>query len=82
MYPEIIRNYLKLRLQILPYNKIGGFFSDAYVVEWVYGKVSLVKKELAYVLSEMMYLNYIDKELALEIAKSILSENSVHIYSL
>ncbi|MEM4789134.1 MAG: hypothetical protein QXV06_05020, partial [Ignisphaera sp.] len=74
MYPEIIRNYLKLRLQILPYNKIGGFFSDAYVVEWVYGKVSLVKKELAYVLSEMIYLNYVDKESALELAKYILSE--------
>lgn len=82
MYPEIIRSYLKLRLQMLPYNKIGGFFSDAYVVEWVYGKVSLAKKELAYVLSEMVYLNYVDRELALELAKTILSENSIYIYGL
>lgn len=82
MYPEIIRSYLKLRLQMLPYSKIGGFFSDAYVVEWVYGKASLAKKELAYVLSEMVYLNYIDKESALELAKSILSENSIYIYKL
>ncbi|MEM2511889.1 MAG: hypothetical protein QXX61_02005, partial [Ignisphaera sp.] len=82
MYPEIIRSYLKLRLQMLPYSKIGGFFSDAYVVEWVYGKASLAKKELAYALSEMVYLNYIDRESALELAKSILCENSIHVYKL
>lgn len=82
MYPEIIRNYLRLRLQMLPYNKIGGFFSDAYVVEWVYGKVLLTKKQIAYVLTEMIYEGYIDKNLAIEIAHAILHENASKLYNL
>jgi glucuronate isomerase len=82
MYPEIIRSYIKLRLQMLPYNKVGGFFSDAYVVEWVYGKASLAKKELAYTLAEMVYLDYIDKSMAIDIAKALLNENAAKLYRL
>jgi glucuronate isomerase len=82
MYPEIIRSYIKLRLQMLPYNKVGGFFSDAYVVEWVYGKASLAKKELAYTLAEMVYLDYIDKSMAIDIAKALLNENAAKFYRL
>uniref|UniRef100_A0A7C2ZVJ9 Glucuronate isomerase n=1 Tax=Ignisphaera aggregans TaxID=334771 RepID=A0A7C2ZVJ9_9CREN len=82
MYPEIIGSYIRLRLQMLPYNKIGGFFSDAYVVEWVYGKAALVKKVLARVLAEMVFENYIDKELAIDMAKALLYENAIHIYKL
>jgi glucuronate isomerase len=82
MYPEIIRSYIRLRLQMLPHNKVGGFFSDAYVVEWVYGKAALAKKELAYVLAEMIYLGYIDKDIAIDIAKAVLHENTTRIYKL
>ena len=82
MYPEIIRRYLRLRLQMLPYNKIGGFFSDAYVSDWVYGKELIAKKQIAYVLSQLIVEKYIDKDLALEIAEAILSENVVKIYGI
>jgi len=82
MYPEIIRSYLKLRLQMLPYSKIGGFFSDAYVVEWIYGKAALAKKELAYVLAEMVHLDYIDRDTAIDIAKTVLNENAAKLYKI
>lgn len=82
MYPETIKSYLRVRLQMLPYNKVGGFFSDAYVAEWVYGKAILVKKQLAYTLAEMIHEGYIDKDLALEIANALLNRNSMNIYSL
>lgn len=80
MYPEIIKSYLKIRLQMLPYNKIGGFFSDAYVADWVYGKAILAKKQIAYVLSEMINEKYISKDLAIDIAKALLYENAEKIY--
>ncbi|MEL9940715.1 MAG: hypothetical protein QW632_04105 [Ignisphaera sp.] len=82
MYPSIIREYLRLRLQMLPYNKSCGFFSDAYVADWVYGKAALAKRQIAYVLSEMVYEGYIDMELAIEIANGLLHENAERIYDI
>ncbi|MEM4506751.1 MAG: hypothetical protein QXM82_05175, partial [Ignisphaera sp.] len=81
MYPEVMKSYLRLRLQMLPYNKIGGFFSDAYVIEWVYGKALLAKKQIAYVLAEMIAEGYIDNDLAIEIAHALLHENATKLYN-
>jgi len=80
MYPEIIRSYLRLRLQMLPYNKVGGFFSDAYVADWVYGKAILAKKQIAHILTEMIMEEYISMDLAIDIAKAILYGNAERIY--
>ena len=80
MYPEIIRSYLRVRLQMLPYNKLGGFFSDAYVADWVYGKAVLAKRQIAHVLTEMVAEKYIDKDLAYDIAEAILYENAKKVY--
>lgn len=82
MYPEIIRRYIRLRLQMLPYNKIGGFFSDAYVSDWVYGKALIIKKQIAYVLSQLIFEKYIDKDFAFDIAKALLSENAGKMYGI
>jgi len=82
MYPEIIRSYLRVRLQMLPYNKVGGFFSDAYVADWVYGKAALARSQIAHVLSEMVAEGFIDTELAIEIGRSLLYENAAAFYGL
>jgi len=82
MYPETIKSYLRMRLQILPYNKMGGFFSDACVAEWVYGRTVLIKKQIAHVLAEMISEGYINQDTALEISEALLHENSERIYKL
>nr|KJR74158.1 MAG: hypothetical protein TU35_01805 [Thermoproteus sp. AZ2] len=82
MYPEIISSYLRLRLQMLPYNKIGGFFSDAYVADWVYGKAVLVKDALSKVLAEFVERGYLGRDLALEIAEALLYKNAETLYGL
>jgi len=81
-YPVYIRKMLEERIQILPLTKIGGFFSDAYVVEWSYGKVALVRKELANVLCNAVEQRYLTEKLALRVAKSILDENPRKLYRL
>jgi len=80
MYPEIIRSFLRLRTQMLPYNKIGGFFSDAYVADWVYGKAVLAKRQIAHVLAEMVAERYIAKDVAYDIASALLHQNAYVIY--
>jgi len=81
-YPIYIRRMLEERLEIIPANKISGFFSDAYVVEWSYGKLCLVRKELTRVLSDKVKEGYYSESYALEVAKLLLNQNPGDIYNL
>lgn len=82
MYPDIIMNYVRLRLQMLPYTKVGGFFSDAYVADWVYGKVKLIKHALSLALDDMVKDGYWSRDLALEVAEALLYGNPMELYGL
>jgi len=81
-YPAIIREFLLERLEMLPRNKIGGFFSDAYVVEWTYAKASMVRLQLAKVLAEMVEEGYCTEDLAKDLAVDLLIRNAEHLYKL
>ena len=51
-FPDAIRQVIGERLDMLPVNKQVGFFSDAYCIEWTYGKTLLVRKQLARVFAD------------------------------
>ena len=51
-------------------------------MEWVYRKVAIAKKELAYVLEEMVYLDHIDRDTAIDIAKAVINENAIKLYKI
>ena len=74
-FPDAIRQVLAERLEMLPLNKQIGFFSDAYCVEWVYGKALLVRKQLARVLADKIACGQYTLEDALAIARSILHDS-------
>ncbi len=82
MYPEYIGRMLSERLDIIPYSKFLGFFSDAYMAEWVYGKLSVIRKETARVLAEKVSQGYYSEELAIEISRAIFFENPNSLYLL
>ncbi len=71
-FPDTIRQVIAERLDMLPVNKQIGFFSDAYCVEWVYGKARMAEKQLARVLAEKILQGQYTRDDALEIARSIL----------
>ena len=73
-FPDVIRQIIAERLDMLPVNKQIGFFSDAYCVEWTYGKAVLVRKQLARVLAEKVEQGQYTRDDALAIAKAILFE--------
>ncbi|MCE5314100.1 MAG: hypothetical protein ABFD49_07510 [Armatimonadota bacterium] len=73
-FPSAIRQVMEERLDMLPTNKQIGFFSDAYCVEWTYGKLIIVKNELARVLSEKVLVGQYTMEQAVNIARQILFE--------
>ena len=82
MYPSYIRRMLAERLDVCPVNKVSGFFSDAYCVEWAYGKRKLVMRELAHMLAERVTTGYITRADAGHIARQWLWENPRRLYRL
>ncbi|MCX8183490.1 MAG: hypothetical protein N3F08_03635 [Crenarchaeota archaeon] len=81
-YPSIMMERTIEKLQMLPVNKWCAFFSDAHVPEWVFGKEQLVRHQLALTLEDLIEKGYLDAELALEAARSLLYENALNIYHL
>ena len=73
-FPDVIRQVIAERLDMLPVNKQIGFFSDAYCVEWTYGKALLVRKQLARVLAQKIEQGQYTRNDALAIARTILLE--------
>ena len=72
-FPSKIRDIIEMRLDMVPLNKQFGFFSDAYCMEWSYGKMFLVKKQLAEVLSVKIEQGQYTYEQAIEIAELYLT---------
>jgi glucuronate isomerase len=74
-FPDSMRQVMAERLDMLAVNKQIGFFSDAYCVEWVYGKLLMAQKQLARVLSEKIIQGQYTRDDALSIARSILYDS-------
>jgi glucuronate isomerase len=71
-FPDAIRQVMAERLEMLPLNKQIGFFSDAYCIEWTYGKILMVRKLLAQVLAGKVALGQYTFDEAVGIARAIL----------
>jgi len=74
-FPDVIRQVMAERLEMVPLNKQIGLFSDAYCVEWAYGKTLLVRKQLARVLADKVADGQYRREEALSIGRAILFES-------
>jgi hypothetical protein len=74
-FPDVIRQVMAERLDMVPANKQIGFFSDAYCVEWTYAKAVLVRKQLARVLAEKIEQGQYSREDGHDIAYAILFES-------
>jgi len=74
-FPDIMRQVMAERLDMLPTNKQIAFFSDAYCVEWTYAKAMLVRRQLAHVLAERIDREQLSFSEALQIAEAILFQS-------
>ena len=73
-FPDVMRQVMAERLDMLPLNKQVGFFSDAYVVEWTYAKAILVRRQLARVLAEKTEQGQYSRDDAVAVARAIFYE--------
>jgi hypothetical protein len=74
-FPDVMRQIMSERLDMLPANKQIGFFSDAYCVEWTFAKAILIRKQLAQVLAQRIDQGQYSRAEALEAAKAILFDS-------
>lgn len=74
-FPDVIRQIISERLDMLPANRQVGFFSDAYCVEWTYGKAMLVRKQMARVFAQRIELGQFSTGQALDVARAILFDS-------
>jgi glucuronate isomerase len=74
-FPDVMRQVMAERLDMLPLNRQIGFFSDAYCVEWTYAKAVIVRKQLARVLAERIEQGQYRGDDHLAIAQAILLES-------
>ncbi len=74
-FPGAIRQVMDERLDMLPATKQIGFFSDAYSIEWTYGKAVLVRKLLAQVLAGRIQDGQYSRGEAMAVARRILYES-------
>jgi len=72
-FPSFMQRMISERLDMLPMNKHCLFFSDAYCMDWAYGKAFLTRRQIAEVLAKKVEEGQYTKELALAVAKEILT---------
>ena len=74
-FPTAISQLMDERLDMVAANKQVGFFSDAYCVEWTYGKWVLLRQLLAGALAARVERGQYSKDDALAVARAILYDS-------
>ena len=79
--PFYQKMYLDERIEMLPKTKVNGFYSDAYNLEWSYGKLAAFRDVLAETLAGRVSRGYFREEEALAYAKAILHTGPARLYA-
>lgn len=80
--PTTLSEFFRDRLELLPNTAWNAFYSDGYMVEWLYGKLAVTKNRLAHALAGMVDEGFITRDDALDIARKLFYDNPVEIYGL
>ena len=78
--PTTMATMFRDRLEMLPSTVWNAFFSDGYLVEWVYGKLLVTKNVLARVLAELVGEGYLTEADAIDIAEQVLYATPMRVY--
>lgn len=80
--PTTMNEFFRDRLEMLPMNAWNAFYSDGYIVEWVYGKLLVTKNRLAKALADMVEEGWLVEDDCADIACHVLYENPKEAYGL
>jgi len=70
-YPSVMYNNWLRRLDVVPFTRLMGFFSDGYCIDWVYGRLKVTKMILANVFATKINQGFYTLDDAVNFAKHI-----------
>jgi len=79
-FPSVMHTALARRFDMVPLSRLIGFFSDGWCVEYVYGRLALVRRVLANVAAERVERGFWTREEALGAVREILFETPRRIF--
>lgn len=75
-YPAFIAQTMKERLDMIPINKHLGYFTDAYCLDWAYGKGRLIRETMADVMAKRVASGRYSRKQALDFCQAMLYGNA------
>jgi hypothetical protein len=75
-----LRTFFDDRLDMLPHTSWNAFYSDGYLIEWVYAKLQLTRQTLALALGDRVDEGFISLDQARLIARALMHDNALAIY--
>jgi hypothetical protein len=81
-YPSSIVRIIRSRIERIPVNKWFGYFSDAYCVDWAYGKSRMVRDCYARALSELVDQKFLSMNDAISVAERLLYQNAKEYFNI
>ncbi|MBS3733972.1 MAG: hypothetical protein KGY99_03500 [Phycisphaerae bacterium] len=79
-YPSVMRRAVQRRLDVVPLNKLVGFFSDGWCVEYVYGRLAMVRRVWADALAERIERGLMTRDEALTTARQVFFETPRELF--
>lgn len=73
-YGAVMHNAWHRRLDMVPTTRLCAFFSDGYVIDYVYGRLALTRRVLANVLAEKIDQGFYTMDDAIQVARDMLYE--------
>jgi len=80
-FPGVMSEMIEERLDTIPVNRQCGYFSDAYSIDWVYGKNELLLTQYARVFSEKIEIGQYTLDDVEYIAEQIFFETPIKLLS-
>lgn len=80
--PTRLHGLLRERIELLPMTKCCALASGSECVEWVYANALLIRRELAFTLSQLIDDGCLSHDTAVEVARQYLVENPKRIYKI
>ncbi len=79
-YPSVMHRAVSRRLDMVPLARLVGFFSDGWCVDYVYGRLAMVRRVWANVLAEKVEQGFYTRDQAVEVARQAFFETPRRLF--
>ncbi len=79
-YPSVMERAVQRRLDMVPLNKLVGFFSDGWCVDYIYGRLAMIRRVWANALAERIERGLMTRDEAMAVARQVFIDTPGEIF--